>query len=222
MSRIGIKISEMRSKKGMTPKQLAKALGVSEKYVIEVEAGKKIISDDLVKRISKVLENDITELMVYEASLEKDTIKTGRPARRLVEPEVQKVWNDAFDSILKTIPVFDYSLEKQLDTRQLPVVGNKVEGFQKEKVVFIEIQDDDMIGFRMAKGDLALAHLTGDIENNSICLVGYNGERAIRQIKRLEGDRILLVSNKGMVNTQTASAGKIKVLAKLVKLEIKL
>lgn len=41
MSRIGQDINKVRLKKGMTPKQLAKALGVSERYILDIESGKK-------------------------------------------------------------------------------------------------------------------------------------------------------------------------------------
>lgn len=222
MSRIGAKISGIRMQKGMTQKQLAKAIGVNEKFVIDMETGKRVISDDLVKRISKALEHDITEIIIYEASVEPEVKVDVKPQRRLVEPEVQKVWNDAFDSILKTISVYDYSLTKAIDTRQMPVVANKVEGYAKDKVVYIQILDNDMLGFRMGKGDLAFGYMTHEIENNSICLVEYNGIRAIRQIKKLEGDRILLVSNSGTLGTEAVSARDIKVLVRLTKLEIKL
>lgn len=222
MSRIGTKISGIRSNKGMTQKQLAKALGVSEKFIIDIETGKRIAGDDLIKRISKVLEQDITEMMVYEASIEQEEKKAAAVPKRLVEPEVQKVWNDAFDSILKTVSVYDYTLDKALDTRQLPVVSNKIEGYPKDKVLCIEIQDDDMIGYRIARGDIAFCHSTHELENNAICLVEYRGTRVIRQIKKLEADRILLVGNRGTLATETVSAKEVKVLAKLIKLEIKL
>ncbi len=222
MSRIGSKISSIRTQKGMTQKQLAKAMGVNEKFIIDVEAGKRVISDDLIKRISKILDQDITEMLVYEASAELPVKEGPKPQRRLVEPEVQKVWNDAFDSILKTISVYDYTLARAIDTRQLPIVGNKVEGYPKEKVLYIEIQDNDMVGFRMVKGDMAFGYLTHEIENNALCLVEYNGERALRQIKKLEGDKILLISNRGTLGTETVSSKEIKVLARLVRLEIKL
>ena len=43
MSRVGEKIKEARLKSGMTQKVLAKKLGVAEKFINEVETGRRII-----------------------------------------------------------------------------------------------------------------------------------------------------------------------------------
>ena len=41
MSRVGEKLREARNKANMTQKALAKKLGVAEKYINEIELGKK-------------------------------------------------------------------------------------------------------------------------------------------------------------------------------------
>lgn len=208
--------------KGMTQKQLAKAIGVSEKYIDEVEAGKRVLSDDLLKKVSKALQKEISDVMLIDVEENAKPIKAVREPVKQVKHEVQEIWSNAFDSVLKTVPVYDYGMEKVLDTRQLPIVSNKVEGFNKDKVVFLEIQDNDMVGFRMVKGDMAFAHLTQEVENNATCLVEVGGKRVIRQLKKLEGDKVLLVSNNGRLVTETVAIKDLKVIAKLIKLEIKL
>jgi len=222
MSRVGTKISTIRNMKGMTQKQLAKAVGTSEKFIEEVESGKKVVNDELLKRFLRVLEQDVNELERYENQEEEVDKKDPKAVKKVVSQEVQKIWNDAFESMLKTIPIYDYTLSKVISTRQLPVTINKIEGYPKDKVMFIEIQDNDMIGFRMIKGDTAFAHQTNEIESNSICLVEYSGQRLIRQLKRLDGERVLLIGNDGRLATETVHAKDIKVLARLDRLEIKL
>jgi len=86
----------------------------------------------------------------------------------------------------------------------------------------VRIENDDLIGFRIAKGDLAFANLTSEIENNAIFLLDYNGERVLRQIKKLDANKLLLISNRGSLRTETASPKEIKIIAKLNRLEIKL
>jgi SOS-response transcriptional repressor LexA len=75
----------------------------------------------------------------------------------------------------------------------MPIISNKVDGYAQDKVLFLEIENDDMLGFRICSGDIAFAHLTHEIENNAIALVDYNGERVLRQIKTLDGNKILLI-----------------------------
>jgi len=220
MSRVGIKIKEARLSSKMTEKQLAKKIGVSESFIKDVELGRKVINEDVMNKISKALEKDINDItMSFEAEVYKEELKV-EPKKSL--EKVNEVWDDAFSSVLKTVPVYGYDLNKALQLRQMPVINNKIEGYGKDKVVFIEIQDDDMVGFRIAKGDIAFGHLSHEIENNAICLVEYNGQRVIRQIKRLDNTKLLLVSNKSSVRTETVGLKEIKVLVIFIKLEIKL
>lgn len=226
MSRIGENIKKAREKKGLSQKQLAKKLGVAENYINEVEAGKKVIGENLITRVTKILGqemNDITMSFEEEAFREE---KTNAIPNIITKPnkkqEVNEVWSEAFGSVLKDVPVYKYDLNEVLYVKQLPVVSNKVEGHSVEKVLFIEIQDDDMIGFRMAKGDIAFGYITSEIENNSICLIEHNSERVIREVKKLDNTKLLLISNKGTIKTETVTPKDIKVLAKLTRLEIKL
>lgn len=242
MSRIGQEINKLRLQKGLSPKQLAKALGVSENFVLDIESGKKIISDDMIGRVSKALDFELGPIGLF-ASEDKQADKyTGAgkasiPATvtasvrqqagaaqskvNLNQP-VQEVWDDAFGNILKTVPVYDYRMDKLIEKKLLPIEKNKVEGFQKEKVFYLNIEDNDMTGFRIAKGDRALSILTGEIDADGIYFIEYNGSRAVRQVKKLQADKLLLVSNKGTLITETISTKSIKVIARLVKLEVSL
>jgi len=222
MSRVGSRILNLRIAKGMTQKQLAKTLGVSEKFIIEVESGKRVLNDELLKRVLKILEQDAGELDEYAEVNEPEVVKAAETIKKVAPKEVKDIWNSAFELVLKAVPIYDYSLEKSPGTRQLPVISNRIEGFPKEKVAFIEIQDDDMAGFRMIKGDIAFAHITNEFENNAICLVEYSGQRAVRQIKKIDDNKLLLISNKGSIKTEAVSVKSIKILARLVRLEIKL
>lgn len=54
MSRVGEKIKEARLKSGMTQKALAKKLGVAEKYINEVEMGRKVVQESFIDRAAKI------------------------------------------------------------------------------------------------------------------------------------------------------------------------
>lgn len=229
MSRIGEKVKSIRQTKNMSPKELAKKLGVTEKFINEVEAGRKVVSDNLLNSFSKVLGQSINDISFsfeeenYKEEEKKKVLKDTNATRDIdLKAPTNEVWNDALSSILKTIPVYGYDLNTPIKNRQLPVVSNKVEGLPSDKVIYLQIEEDDMLGFRIAKGDTALALITTEIFNDSICLIDYNSRRIIRQIKRLDGNTVLLVSNKTTVRTETVSLKDIKVLAKLEKLEITL
>lgn len=240
MSRIGQEINKVRLQKGMSPKQLAKKLGVSEGFVLDIETGKKIINDDMIGRVSKALDFELGPIGLFAsddlASIKNEdtgrsvraTVNTGSKASVNITPKaasqqpIQEVWDDAFGNILKTVPIYDYKMDGIVDKKLLPIEKNKVEGFAKEKVFYLNIEDSDMSGFRIYKGDKAFSVLTNEIDKDGIYFIEYNDIRAVRQVKKLQADKLLLIYNKGNLITETISSKEIKVLAKLIKLEIEL
>ena len=223
MSRVGQRIKEARLKSGMSQKVLAKKLGVAEKYINDVELGRKVVQESFIGKAAKILNTDLNDinLVVTDEALmeERKTLEVNKRPKKV---ETSEVWNDAFASVLKSVPVFDYSLNSIKGKKELPVHSNKVEGFPQDKVLYIEVQDNDMSGFRMVKGDLAFAHLVKEPSNNGIFLLDYKGERIIRQLKSLGNSKYLLVSNGGALLTETVTVKDFEVVAKLERIEINL
>ena len=211
---------------GMTQKALGKKLGVADKYINDIELGRKVALESFIDKAAKILQtdlNDISMVVTDEAVMEEraafneaKTLKNNKP----VEPS--EVWNEAFASVLKNVPIYDYTLKNQKGFRELPIHSNKVEGYPLDKVLYLEIEDEEMTGFRMLKGDLAFSHLVKEITNNGIFLVDYKGQRKIRQIKSLGNSKVLLVSNGGSLLTETMETREVQVIAKLERIEIKL
>ena len=223
MSRVGERIKEAREKSGMTQKALAKKLGVAEKFVNEVETGRKIINESLISKVSKVLNTDLNDInmVVTDEELQKE-LKAEKQVRQTKPAEVNEVWNQAFGSVLKNVPIYDYSLAQVKGYKQLATASNKIDGHTANKVFYLKIENNDMTGYRIQENDLALCYSIKEIENNSICLVEFNGKRVIRQIKRLDNVKALLISNNGSMRTETANIKEIKAIAKLYRIEFDL
>ncbi len=227
MSRVGEKVKKARLENKLTQKQLGKKLGVSETFINEVETGKKILNEKLIDRISKVLNTDINDISMYSEEPVYDETPKKAPENKSFKEhkdnkEVNEIWNKAFGDVLKNVPIYDYSLSNVLSFRQMPVYSNKIEGYPQDKVFFISIEDDDMLGFRIAKGDLAFCHAIKEVQNNSIYLLEINNERFVRQVKKLDSTKILLVSNKASVKAETVNIKEAHVLGKVDKIEIQL
>ncbi|GKU26031.1 XRE family transcriptional regulator [Clostridium folliculivorans] len=227
MSRVGDKIKQARINAGITQKILAKKLGVAEKFINEVEMGKKILNEALIEKIAKVLNTDLNDvnMVVTDEDLKKErevVKKVYEPKKSEVAPkgETDEVWNQAFGSVLKNVPIYDYSMIKTYGYKEMVLHSNKIEGHSVDKVFYLKIQNDDMSGFRITEGDIAFCHSIKDIENNSICLIELNDSRVIRQVKKLDSSKVLLISNKGSVKTETANVKDIKLIGKLDRLEI--
>ena len=223
MSRVGERIKEAREKSGMTQKALAKKLGVAEKFVNEVETGRKIINESLISKVSKVLNTDLNDInmVVTDEELQKE-LKAEKQVRQTKPAEVNEVWNQAFGSVLKNVPIYDYSLAQVKGYKQLATASNKIDGHTANKVFYLKIENNDMTGYRIQENVLALCYTIKEIENNSICLVEFNGKRVIRQIKKLDNVKALLISNNGSMRTETANIKEIKAIAKLYRIEFDL
>lgn len=223
MSRVGERIKEAREKSGMTQKALAKKLGVAEKFVNEVETGRKIINESLISKVSKVLNTDLNDInmVVTDEELQKE-LKAEKQVRQTKPAEVNEVWNQAFGTVLKNVPIYDYSLTQVKGYKQLATASNKIDGHTANKVFYLRIENNDMTGYRIQENDSALCYSIKEIENNSICLVEFNGKRVIRQIKKLDNVKALLISNNGSMRTETANIKEIKAIAKLYRIEFDL
>ncbi|XZI41955.1 helix-turn-helix domain-containing protein [Clostridium perfringens] len=223
MSRVGERIKEAREKSGMTQKALAKKLGVAEKFVNEVETGRKIINESLISKVSKVLNTDLNDInmVVTDEELQKE-LKAEKQVRQTKPAEVNEVWNQAFGSVLKNVPIYNYSLTQVKGYKQLATASNKIDGHTANKVFYLRIENNDITGYRIQENDLALCYSIKEIENNSICLVEFNGKRVIRQIKKLDNVKALLISNNGSMRTETANIKEIKAIAKLYRIEFDL
>lgn len=217
MSRIGDKIRDSRNKMGISAKQFAKRLGVAENFVIDVETGKKIMNEDMIKKVEKTFGISLEDDIFTEVSEPVENLKNSN------EPKtVNKQWEDAFSNIIKKIPVTDMNFKEIHDYKYLPVIDKKVEGYNSEKILFIDVPDDSMRGFRIQRNDRLMVFQNTEIVNNSISVVEYDGKRCIRQIKRLDSNKVLLISNSNDIKTETVDAKSLNVIGRCVKLEVDL
>ncbi|MBM7834017.1 helix-turn-helix domain-containing protein [Clostridium sardiniense] len=225
MSRVGDRIKEARLKANIPQKALAKKLGVSEKYINEVEMGRKVAQESFINKASKVLNTDLNDInmVVTDEDLmeEKRVAKESKPSFKK-DNKSNEVWENAFSSVLKNVPIYDYELKNVKGHKELPIHSNKVEGYPQDKVIYLEVSDDEMSGFRMLKGDLVFGHLVTELNQNGFYLVNYKGETKIREVRRLDNSKVLLMSNRGSAMTETVEVRNMKVIAKLDRVEIKL
>lgn len=233
MSRVGERIKSEREKLGLSQKALAKKLGVAEKYINEVELGRKVAQESFIDRAAKVLKvdlNDINMVVTDEAlmqerkqeeKIKKENLKPKKQAKIL--GETSEIWTEAFSSVLKTINIYDYDLKNIFGKKELPVHSNKVCGYPADKIIYIKIQDNEMVGFRIKKNDIAFGYLTKELTGTSgIYLLDFDNKRVIRQVKSLGGSKILLIKNENNVHTDTTDIHNIKVIVKLESVEFSL
>lgn len=227
MSRLGKRINEERIKKGITPKQLGKKCGVAESYILDIESGRKIINDKLISQISKILGVNLDDNTFDEApqkEVEKPITatpgldKSTRVKRSNVEPLPQ--WEGAFTNIIKEVPIYKLDMTSILGYKSFPIINKKVEGFNPDKLIYINAPDESLSQYRIFKGDRCLIYLNQEIKNGGFHFIEYEQKKLIRKVKRLDGNTVQLIEGLKDEKSIKVNIKNIKVLGRLIRVEI--
>ena len=229
MSRLGDTIREARVKAKLTEKALGKKCGLAESYIKDVEAGRKIVSDEQAQRILKALgvKNPVsTEL---EVAAEPEVKLRPRPrayvlpvqeqeeAARKAAEESSDAWLDALGGVVRRVPVMSPD-GLVIDHVLTPIVNGKIEGGAPDKVVYYRCPDDMLRGFRVHAGDLLLTVPASKAEDGALMLVEYRGERLVRKLLKLDGGRIQMQAFDHEFTATVGTIMDVKVLGRCVKL----
>lgn len=246
MSRLGDLIRTERIRQKMTPKQVARKCGVSESYILSVEAGTRIIADDQARRILKTIglreqtEADFTlddiaaTVDLAQAAPSVARAVTAKPKPKPVEAEkvasteeekgdgvVGSVWLDALQSVMKRVPVMN-AVMKPVDYRMLPIMQGRIEGANPDKVFYFLAPDDSMRGFRIHSGDIVLTVPAQSPVDGAIMLVEYNGHRNLRKVKKLDAASVMLQSYGREYDAETVQISELSCLGRAVRVEFSL
>ncbi len=244
MSRLGDLIRTERIRQKLTPKQVAKKCGVSESYLMAVEAGTRIIADDQARRILKTIglkqQNEaeftlddiaatvdlaqVQPRMAAVAAARKPERKEAELAASTREEEegiAGSVWLDALQSVLKRVPVMN-AVMKPVSYKLVPVENGRIEGANPEKVFFYLAPDDSMRGFRIHRGDIVLTVPAQSPVDGAIMLLNYKEHRYLRKIKVLDDRQVMLQSYDREYEAETAAISEIGFLARCVQVTFEL
>ena len=243
MSRLGDLIRTERIRQKLTPKQVARKCGVSESYLLAVEAGTRIIADDQARRILKSI--GLKQQTEAEFTLDDiaATVDLAQVQPRLAQAAQQKprkseaelaasteekdggvagsVWLDALQSVLKRVPVMN-AVMKPVGYRLVPVENGRIEGANPDKVFFYLAPDDSMRGFRIHRGDVVLTVPAQSPVDGAVMLMNYKEHRYLRKVKVLDDRQVLLQSYDREYEAETAQISEIGFLSRCVKVTFEL
>ena len=240
MSRLGDLIRTERIRQKLTPKQVAKKCGVSESYLLAVEAGTRIIADDQARRILKSIglkqqtEAEFTlddiavtvDLAQVQPRLAEAVKKPPKKEAELAaasqeESVAGSVWLDALQSVLKRVPVMN-AVMKPVSYRLVPVENGRIEGANPDKVFYYLAPDDSMRGFRIHKGDVVLTVPAQSPVDGAVMLMNYKEHRYLRKVKILNDHQVLLQSYDREYEAETVSISDIGFLSRCVQVTFEL
>ena len=245
MSRLGDLIRTERIRQKLTPKQVARKCGVSESYLLAVEAGTRIIADDQARRILKAIglkqqteaeftlddiaatvdlaqvQPRLAEAVRKQAPKQAVKNEAELAASSLEEGVAGSVWLDALQSVLKRVPVMN-AVMKPVGYRLVPVENGRIEGANPDKVFFYLAPDDSMRGFRIHRGDVVLTVPAQSPVDGAVMLMNYKEHRYLRKVKVLDDRQVLLQSYDREYEAETAQISEIGFLSRGMKVTIEL
>lgn len=230
MSRLGDSIRAARLKAKMTEKALGKKCGMAESVIKEIESGRRIVSDEQAQRILKLLGADSPVSMELDVAAEPEVKLRPRP-RAYVLPlspespqqesaarESSDAWLDALGGVVKRVPVSDEQ-GVVIDHVLTPIIGGKIEGGAPDKVLYYRCPDNALRGFRVYAGDLLLTVPASKAEDDRIMLICYKGQRIVRKLLRLDGNRIQMQTFDSEFRAEIAPSNEVQVLGRCVRLQ---
>ena len=230
MSRLGDSIRAARLKAKMTEKALGKKCGMAESVIKEIESGRRIVSDEQAQRILKLLGADSPVSTELDVAAEPEIKLRPRP-RAYVLPlspespqqesaarESSDAWLDALGGVVKRVPVSDEQ-GVVIDHVLTPIIGGKIEGGAPDKVLYYRCPDNALRGFRVYAGDLLLTVPASKAEDDRIMLICYKGQRIVRKLLRLDGNRIQMQTFDSEFRAEIAPSNEVQVLGRCVRLQ---
>ena len=241
MSRLGDLIRTERIRQKMTPKQVAKKCGVSESYLMAVEAGTRIIADDQARRILKAIglkQQNEAEFTLDDIAATVDLAQVQPKMAEVLKKKPEKkeaelaassedegvagsVWLDALQSVLKRVPVMN-AVMKPVSYKLVPVENGRIEGANPDKVFFYLAPDDSMRGFRIHRGDIVLTVPANSPVDGAIMLLNYNEHRYLRKIKVLDDRTVMLQHYDREYEAETVPMNEIGFLSRCVRVTFEL
>ena len=244
MSRLGDLIRLERTRQGLTHKQVARKCGVSDKYLMEVEAGTRIIADDQARRILKSMgmtehtEADFTlddiaatvDLQSAVPQLTRATEAKKAPAKATKEAEVVaesdpgvagSIWLDALSGVLKHVPIYN-AVMKEVGHRLLPITNGKIEGASPDKVFYFMAPDNGLRGFRVQRGDLLLVVPAQAAVDGAIMLLQTPQGRVLRKVKRVNDYQAMLQKYDEAFESEIKNFNELTFVGRCVRLEAEL
>ena len=229
MSRLGDTIRAARLKAKLSEKALGKKCGLAESFIKDVESGRKIVSDEQAQRILKALGVASPVSTELDVAAEPPVKLRPKPrayvlpveqqaenARR-AEEESSDAWLDALGGVVKRVPVMSPD-GLVIDHVLTPIVNGKIEGGAPDKVLYYRCPDDLLRGFRVYAGDLLLVVPAAKVEDGALMLVEYGGERVVRKLMKLDGNRIQMQAFDHEFAATVGTIMDVKVLGRCVKL----
>jgi len=226
VNRLAEKIRSARLKAKISEKDLAKKCGVSVSYLIQIESGKKVINEQVANSILAVLGEQMDfinpELQAAQESEKRQKpVQESKPVEKPSTFAPTDQWKSALSNIVKSVPIYDMSSWKVLGSKNHPVIDNKVEGMNGDKLLYVKVTDNDASGLRIKLNDLIFVLEQSEFGKGGIYLMEYQNKKIIRQIMKVNNKEYSLIKG-GSGDSEIVDGKKLKLIGKCLSVSFDL
>jgi XRE family aerobic/anaerobic benzoate catabolism transcriptional regulator len=187
---LGKRVRELRSRRGMTRKQMSQEADVSERHLAQLESGEGNISVVLLQRIAAALHEPIANLF---------TSQTEEPAkRRLIQGFMERLPENRLEDVVSRL-MRDFGQEEKTRRMRIALIGMR--GAGKSTLGSMLAKET---GKRFVELDNEIEKDTGMPVSEIFSLYGQSGFRAIekRTLERMlkENERAVISVGGGVVS----------------------
>jgi transcriptional regulator with XRE-family HTH domain len=201
MNRLAQRIRDERLKAGLSEKELAKKCGLQVAYILQIESGKKIINEQIADQILGKLGASVTSFSEQAATetvkVQPQKVKKQEPTKPLA-PNAN--WSSALKQLIYGVPVHNISSFEVIDKILHPVIDNKVEGHQGDKLYYVRLERDMYVQKRLLKGDDILILKSKQLYPNQLMHFKY-GNKAYIGLLQTQSNKEVVVQNDLMRKT---------------------
>ena len=226
MTKSAEQIKAARVKANMTTKQLAKKCGLTANYIDQLESGIKIISESIAAKIFKVLDISADSL-TQESMARKEERTVPRPkvktVTRVTHTDVEHTacWTGALDNLIRKYPIYSIKTQKSVGDKSLPTLEKKIDGFNCDKLSFIQVNDDEMTDLGIVNEDILTVYLSKDITNDKIYYYEIENKHYVRRLRKEQNNKIR-ISKDHSNDYEKVDISKVKIIGRCVKIERKI
>jgi len=180
---LGKRVRELRNRRGMTRKMMAREAEVSERHLAQLEAGEGNVSIVLLRRIAGALHVSLAELFAPEAETQHEKVLIQRFLERLPAHRVE----DAMSRLMR-----EFGDEEKARRRRLALLGIRGAG-------------KSTLGSRLGRDmNLSFIELDSEIEKDTGMPLGeifsLYGQTGYRTIEKRLLDRVLQEHERGIIS----------------------
>lgn len=209
MKIVGTRLKELRLKKGLSLRELAKQAHMSHSFIADIEAGRSNPSLDTIEVLAKVLNISIDYLL--------GRAEDPRPLSQLI-PGAYPVGKMVKLPVLGVIRAGDpiLAVENIIGWEEVPE-----EDVKDGEYFFLRITGDSMKDANIPDGSFVLVRKQDFVDDGKIAVVLVNREEAtVKKVKYINGKVMLLPANP-TYEPQIYDASEVKIIGRVVSAHIK-